>query len=78
MAASATLIAQVENEYTFQEIRKHAKRAGVKIYAQCRVTSDDVIMVEVVKSDFLRQISEWDGDDFADQCSMVDDTIQIG
>ena len=55
---------------TFKEIRAQAKRAGVKVYATCQVTSDDEICVEVKKIDFLRQIKGWADNDPADICSI--------
>ena len=67
------------NEYTFAEIRKHVGKAGVKVYAQVRVTYDDVVHVEVKKADFLRQIRTWDADKIASCCWIEDDgSVTVG
>lgn len=67
------------SEATFGDIRRQIAKAGVKVYALCRITYDDVVSVEVKKQDFLQQIVECPADALATCCSISDDgNIEVG
>ena len=54
------------------ELKKHTRKAGVKVFASVPLTNDDSILVEVKKSSFLDQINEWSDEYFGEKNSRVD------
>jgi hypothetical protein len=58
-----------QHDLTFSEIRRIARLSGTKVYACTKITDNDVIYVQCIKSHFLEQIEKWGKDEISNTVS---------